>query len=125
MTVAGIVPEITITFATPTPPMANATLPSLRNKLWNADEPTARRIDSVELRQLSYLAAVADETSFRPDRRAPLPCRTFALAADPQSELGTQLLVRDRRHVELTPAGSRFPTDAREVSCPMTAVPEG
>ena len=30
-------------------------------------------------------------------------------------ELGTQLLVRDRRHVELTPAGGQFLTDAREV----------
>ena len=32
-----------------------------------------------------------------------------------ERELGTQLLVRDRRHVELTPAGSQFLTDAREV----------
>jgi DNA-binding transcriptional LysR family regulator len=32
-----------------------------------------------------------------------------------ERELGTQLLVRDRRHVELTPAGSQFLSDAREV----------
>src|SRR4029077_722907 len=32
-----------------------------------------------------------------------------------ERELGTQLLVRDPRHVELTPAGSQFLTDAREV----------
>jgi DNA-binding transcriptional LysR family regulator len=32
-----------------------------------------------------------------------------------ERELGTQLLVRDRRHVELTPAGRQFLTDAREV----------
>ena len=32
-----------------------------------------------------------------------------------ERELGTQLLVRDRRHVELTPAGIQFLSDAREV----------
>ena len=32
-----------------------------------------------------------------------------------ERELGTQFLVRDRRHVELTPAGIQFLTDAREV----------
>ena len=32
-----------------------------------------------------------------------------------ERELGTQLLARDRRHVELTPAGTQFLTDAREV----------
>ena len=40
-----------------------------------------------------------------------------AVSADqqPRTELGTQLLIRDRRHVELTPAGSQFLADAREV----------
>jgi DNA-binding transcriptional LysR family regulator len=37
-----------------------------------------------------------------------------------ERELGTQLLVRDRRHVELTPAGSQFLTDAREVLASAT-----
>src|SRR5437763_4159097 len=74
-------------------------------------------IDRVELRQLTYFVAVAEELHFgRAAERLHLAGPSLSQQiSNLERELGTQLLFRDRRHVELTPAGSQFLTDAREV----------
>ena len=71
----------------------------------------------MELRQLSYFVAVAEELHFgRAAERLHLAGPSLSQQiSNLERELGTQLLVRDRRHVELTPAGSQFLTDSREV----------
>jgi DNA-binding transcriptional LysR family regulator len=77
----------------------------------------SRTINRVELRQLTYFVAVAEELHFgRAAVRLHLAGPSLSQQISSlERELGTQLLVRDRRHVELTPAGSQFLTDAREV----------
>src|SRR5438045_8265898 len=71
----------------------------------------------VELRQRTCSGAVAEVLHFGRDAgRLHLAGPSLSQQiSNLERELGTQLLIRDRRHVELTPAGSQFLTDAREV----------
>jgi DNA-binding transcriptional LysR family regulator len=64
----------------------------------------------MELRHLRYFVTVAEELHFGPRRAQAALVATASVDADQrlETEIGTLLLARTRRRVELTTAGGRF-----------------